>query len=403
MGKNILVLGASFGGYHCALELRKRLGKEHSIQVVASDDQFTFVPALPWVVMGWREPSAIQFPVAKSLRRKGIEFTQDTIVKAEPDKNRVTGKAGVYEYDYLVTATGSELDFAAVPGLGPDGGYSGSIFNVDEALQSKAILDQAIAKGSGSIVVGNAQGASCLGPVYEIALMIDTHLRKKKIRSKFSLTLFTNEPHLGHFGVGGFGKVTRILEDDFADRDIEWKVNSKLTQVTPDEVELSDGSKYKNDFSLIVPAFYGSHAYMETEGFSNPRGFVIGDDYLANPKYQNVYAVGVTLAIPPPFKTDVPVGVPKTGQMSEAMAKVAAHNIAADINGGEKKRGKDFEVICIADAGDCAIYLYASPLLPPRNELVYKTGKMPHYMKLAFEKYYMARLRYGLPGLDFGW
>ncbi|HEB73570.1 MAG TPA: sulfide:quinone reductase, partial [Nitrospirae bacterium] len=52
MGKKILVLGSSFGGYHCALNLRKLLGKEHSIQVVSSDDTFTFVPSLPWVVMG---------------------------------------------------------------------------------------------------------------------------------------------------------------------------------------------------------------------------------------------------------------------------------------------------------------------------------------------------------------
>ncbi|VAX18483.1 Sulfide:quinone oxidoreductase, Type I [hydrothermal vent metagenome] len=403
MGKKILVLGSSFGGYHCALNLRKLLGKEHAIQVVSSDDTFTFVPSLPWVVMGWREPSAIQFPVAKSLRRKGIEFICDTIVKAEPDKNKVTGKAGEYNYDYLVAATGSELDFAAIPGLGPEGGHSLCVFSVEQALQAKTALEKALDKGSGSIVVGNAQGASCLGPVYEITMMIDTHLRKKKIRNRFSLQLFTNEPYLGHFGVGGFGKVTRMLEDDFADRDIEWKVNSKLAQVTPEEVELDDGSKYKNDFSLIVPAFYGSHAYMGIDGFSNPRGFVTADDYLANSKYQNVYAVGVSLALPPPFKTDVPVGVPKTGQMTEAMAKVAAYNIAVDIKGGAKKRGKDFDVICIADAGDSAIYLYASPLLPPRNKLVHKKSKKAHYMKLAFEKYYMASLRYGLPNLDFGW
>jgi sulfide:quinone oxidoreductase len=116
-----------------------------------------------------------------------------------------------------------------------------------------------------------------------------------------------------------------------------------------------------------------------------------------------VYAVGVSLAIPPPFETPVPVGVPKIGQMTDAMAETAAHNIAADIKGGSKKRGKDFSVICIADAGDTGFYLSASPLLPPRNKLVHKKGKRAHYMKLAFEKYYMASLRYGLPHLDFGW
>jgi len=403
MGKQILVLGSSFGGYHSAIHLRKLLGKEHSIKVVSSEDVFTFIPSLPWVVMGWRAPSAIQFPVADTLRRKGIEFDQDTIVKADPDNNRVVGKQGEYHYDYLVAATGSELDFDAIPGIGPDKGYSHSIFSAEQALKARTALKQTVDKGSGSLVFGNTQGASCLGPVYEVVMMVDTYLRQEKLRNKFKLSLFTNEPHLGHFGVGGFGKMTRMLEDEFADRDIEWEVNNKLSQVTPENVELDGGEKLKNDFSLIVPAFYGSHAYMGIDGFSNPRGFLLADDYLANPKYQNVYSVGVSLAIPPPTQTPVPVGVPKTGQMTEVMAEVAAHNIAADIKGGSKRRGKDFDVVCIADAGDTAFYLSASPLLPPRNKLVHKKGKAAHFMKLAFEKYYMASLRYDLPSLDFGW
>jgi sulfide:quinone oxidoreductase len=91
------------------------------------------------------------------------------------------------------------------------------------------------------------------------------------------------------------------------------------------------------------------------------------------------------------------VGVPKTGQMTEKMAAVAAHNIAADINGGAKLRGKDFSVICIADAGDTAFFIAGDPLLPPRNRLIHKRGIWFHWMKELLEKYYMAALRYGLP------
>lgn len=403
MSKKIIVLGSSFGGYHSAITLQKHLGKKHQIQVVSSEDVFTFIPSLPWVIIGWRKPKAIQFNVTNSFRKLGIDFVQDIIVKAEPDKNRVIGKKGEYDYDYLVAATGSELDFDVVKGINPDHGYSHSIFSVQQAMQAHDNLMRVFDSGSGSIVLGNAQGASCLGPVYEMAMIIDSYLRKKGIRNRFNISLFTNEPHLGHFGVGGFGKMTRMLEDEFADRDIEWKVNCKIAGVTQDNVELEEGTKYKNDFSLIVPAFYGSHAYMGINGLANPRGFLLADDYLANPKYQNIYAVGVSLAIAPPFQTPVPVGVPKTGQMTEAMARTAAANIAADIEGGKKQKGKNFSVICIADAGDTGFYLSASPLLPPRNKLVHKKGIAAHWLKIAFEKYYMAHLRYGLPSMDFGW
>lgn len=403
MSKKIIVLGSSFGGYHSAITLQKHLGKKHQIQVISSEDVFTFIPSLPWVIMGWRKPEAIQFNVTNSFRKLGIDFVQDIIVKAEPDKNRVIGKKGEYDYDYLVAATGSELDFEAINGINPDHGYNHSIFSVKQAIHAHKDLMGVFESGSGSIVLGNAQGASCLGPVYEMAMIIDSYLRKKGTRNRFNISLFTNEPHLGHFGVGGFGKMTRMFEDEFADRDIEWKVNCKIAGVTPDNVELDDGTKYKNDFSLIMPAFYGSHAYMGIDGLANPRGFLLADDYLANPKYQNIYAVGVSLAIAPPFQTTVPVGVPKTGQMTEAMARTAAANIAADIKGGKKQKGKNFSVICIADAGDTGFYLSASPLLPPRNKLVHKKGIAAHWLKIAFEKYYMAHLRYGLPSMDFGW
>lgn len=403
MGKRILVLGSSFGGFNAALRLRKLLGEAHDITVVSADPLFTFIPSLPWVAMGWREPSAIQHPVAVRLWNSGIRHIQDTITKLEPAACRAIGKGAIYDYDYLVAATGSELDFAAVPGLGPDGGHSHALFTVEHALAVRRSLEALCAKGSGSIVLGNTQGASCLGPAYEMAFMIDTMLRRKKLRGKFSISLFTNEPYAGHFGVGGFGAMRRMLEDEFADRDIECVTNARLAAVTPAQVELEGGRTFASDFFLITPPFYGSHAYMGQEGLANPRGFLLANEYLANPKYPNIYAVGVSLAIPPKEPTPVPVGVPKTGQMTETMALRAAHNIAADIRGGAKVRGDDFGVLCIADAGDTAFLVGGSPLQPPRNRLIHKKGKVYHYLKGAFELYYMAHVRYGLPMPESSW
>ncbi|MBF0170701.1 MAG: hypothetical protein HQK87_06390 [Nitrospinae bacterium] len=85
--------------------------------------------------------------------------------------------------------------------------------------------------------------------------------------------------------------------------------------------------------------------------------------------------------------------------MTEVMARRVAHNIAADIRGGEKVSGKRLSVTCIADAGDSAFYLSADPLLPPRNRLIHKKGRWAHWLKWAFEKWYMAKLRYPFLGL----
>ncbi|MBI4667329.1 MAG: FAD-dependent oxidoreductase [Nitrospinae bacterium] len=400
-GKEILILGSSFGGYHAATRLAKILGGRHSITVVSKDDHFTFTPSLPWVAMGWRDATRIQIPLPGLFARKGVGFSQDTIVRLEPENRIAKGIKGDYRYDYLLIATGSELDFGVAPGMGPEGGNSYSIFSVDQALQAGSALEAAIAKGSGSLVFGNAQGASCLGPAYEMAMLTDTLLRRKGIRSRFNISFFTNEPFLGHFGVGGFGGLTRALEDEFADREISWKSNVSLSKVTEETVDLSDGPQFGNDFSLIIPPFFGSHAYMGVEGLANPRGFVLANNDLSNPKYPEIYSAGVALAIPP-LKTPVPTGVPKTGQMTERMARVAADNIVADITGALKKDGKNFSVTCVADAGDKAFFIAADPLLAPRNRLVYKKGRIFHLMKLVFERYYVQSIRMGLPVLDVG-
>ncbi|MBI3580541.1 MAG: FAD-dependent oxidoreductase [Nitrospinae bacterium] len=397
MGKGILVLGSSFGGFNAALHLRKLLGGEHDVNVVSSDPLFTFLPSLPWVVAGMTDPAGVQCPVEPRFRNNEIHYATDVIVRVDPEKHEAVGKNGVYGYDYLVAATGSELDFDAISGLGPYKGFTHAVFTVEQAVMARDALRALLEKGSGTIILGNAQGASCLGPAYELAMIIEAVLRKRRIRNKFRIVFFTNEPHLGHFGLGGFGAMTGMLEDEFADRGIEYRVNAKIASVTKEQVELEGGEKLPNDFSIVVPAFYGNHAYMGVEGLANPRGFILADDYLANPKYPNVYAVGVALAIAPPAPTPVPVGVPKTGQMTDVMAMKAAHNIAADIQNGKKTRGKDFGVVCIADAGDTAFLMSANPLFPPRNRLIHKKGVYFHWLKEALAKYYMASVKYGLP------
>lgn len=60
--------------------------------------------------------------------------------------------------------------------------------------------------------------------------------------------------------------------------------------------------------------------------------------------------------------------MPKTGQMSETMAKVAAHNIAADLRGGQHKRLplSELAAICVLDAGNNGIVFKADHVLAPK-------------------------------------
>lgn len=399
----VVIVGGSFGGVNAAYALRRELRDQVELTLISRDAEFTFFPSLPWVILGRRDPRAIQIPLEQPLRRRAIRFVHAEVDELDAARGEIGAGSARFPYDVLVVACGAELDYAAVPGLGPRGGFTQSTFSADEAIRARDALRAVLTAGDGKIVIGAASGASCIGPAYEIAMMIDTALRRARKRHRFSLTFVTPEPFLGHFGVGGIGRAPRMIEDEFADRDIRSLVNAKIAEARADRLLLADGSELGCDFSLVIPAFLGSEFVRKVEGLGNPKGFVTVTPNLASTRFANVYAVGVAVAIAPPAPTPVPVAVPKTGHMTELMAQAAAHNIAAEITGGEKVDGLCLPATCIADAGDTAFYLSADPFLPPRNKVVHRKGRWAHYLKLAFEKYYVARIRHDWPSLHFGW
>ena len=401
--KRIVIIGGSFGGLNAAYALRRALGEQAQITVISRDKEFVFMPSLPWVIMGWREPGQLQVALENVLPRRGIRFVHAEVRELDALGCEVATENERFQYDILIVASGAELDYAAVPGLGPDGGHTHSTFTVDEATRARDALARVLAAQHGRIVIGAAPGASCIGPAYEIAMMIDTVLRRARKRHGFDIKFVTPEPFLGHFGVGGIGAFPRLMADEFAERDIQPVTNAKLTEARADRLVLADGSEHAFDFALVIPAFLGAAFVRGVEGLANPKGFVLVKPELASVKFDNIYAVGVAVAIPPVGATRVPVAVPKTGHWAELMAQAAAHNIVVEFKGGAKRDGLTAPVTCIADAGDTGFYLSADPYLPPRNKVVHKQGKWARYLKVAFEKYYLARVRHDWPSLHFGW
>ena len=101
------------------------------------------------------------------------------------------------------------------------------------------------------------------------------------------------------------------------------------------------------------------------------------------------------MAIPPIGKTAVPVGVPKTGYMIESMVTATAHNIQAMTEGKEPDAKPTLNALCLADFGDGGVAFVAKPQMPPRNLNWSGSGRWVHWAKIAFEKYFMRKVRKG--------
>jgi len=393
----IVVLGGSFGGLTAAFELKRLLGKKAEVTLLCDDDKFVFIPSLPWLAMGSRKAGDITLPLKAILERKGIAFIHEAAKGVDADASKVITLTKEVPYDYLVIATGPSLAFEEVPGLEPAKGYTECIFTLDQAERANKAWNRFL-ENPGPVVTGSVQGVSCFGPPYEYAFEVDTELRTRKIRNKVPIVFVTSEPYIGHFGIGGLRDSKRMMEDEFARRDIKIFANTAVEEILPDEVRLKDGTRIPFKLSMFAPAMKGVPAVAH---LGNPRGFIPVDEYMRHKTYKNIFTIGVAIAIPPPEPTPVPTGVPKTGYMTVKMARTAAHAIASDIAGrGEASpRPYEMDVVCLMDMGNTAAIMKANPVLPPRQESELKAGLRYKWMKIAFEKYFLWKMKNGLSGL----
>lgn len=403
---HIVIIGASTGGLPAAYECRSALDKKHHISVVSNTPIFHFVPSNPWVAVGWRKREDISFKLASVLSSKNIDFYDSGVAKIKPATHQVLlGDNTILNYDFLIVATGAKLAFDEIEGFGPHA-HTHSICTVDHAEDSYQAWREFL-KNPGPIVVGAVQGASCFGPAYEFTFIMNRALRKAKVRDRVPMTFVTPEPYIGHMGLGGVGDSKGLFESEFRKNDIKWITNARvksiangkmLVEQVDDNAETFKTHQLAFDYSMLIPAFKGVDCVANlNEELVNPRGFLKVDEFQRNPVYPNIYGVGVCVAIPPVEATPLPVGVPKTGYMIESMAKAAVANIQAAIENRPIQTRASLNAVCLADMGHTGAAFVALPQIPPRNLAWMKKGRWVQLAKIAFEKYFLFRMKRGLP------
>lgn len=103
------------------------------------------------------------------------------------------------------------------------------------------------------VVLGGGLGASCFGPAYEYALIMDTDLSKRGIRDRVPMTFVTSEPYIGHLGLDGVGDTKGLLESTLRNKHIKWITNAKIAKVEVDAFFANDAQAWD---SLIHMTYF---------------------------------------------------------------------------------------------------------------------------------------------------
>ncbi len=397
---HIVVIGAGLGGLPAAYEIRHLLPRQHRVTLISNRPQFTFVPSLPWVGLGLKSLKDIQVDLQKVVTPHGIELILGSVEQIDPQAQTLRVGDTTVEYDYAVIATGPELALDAVPGLGPDSGYTQSVCNPHHAELAHTAWEKFL-QDPGPLVVGTTPGASCFGPAYEFALLASYLLKLKGLRDQVPITLVTSEPYAGHLGIGGMANSNAMILQLLAERNVSVMENTAILGIEPDRIHVADGRELPFKYSMLLPPFRGPRFLREARGLTDVKGFIPVLPTYRHPEFASIYAVGVVTQLKSFEQTPIPIGVPKVGQMTEEMVLAVAHNIALDLkvlSGVQYK--PTLQAICFADFGDTGALFLADPLLPDqksgkRHRAIAIKQPWVSWAKSAFEAYFLTKMRVG--------
>ena len=107
--KQIIIIGAGFGGLSIAKALRN---KNIDVLLIDQNNYHNFQPLMYQVATGGLEPYSIAYPVRRIFRKcRNVTFRMAKVKSVNIEKKRLKTSIGVLNFDILVIATGSKNNF----------------------------------------------------------------------------------------------------------------------------------------------------------------------------------------------------------------------------------------------------------------------------------------------------
>ncbi|MCE3294783.1 MAG: ndh [Crocinitomicaceae bacterium] len=107
--KQIIVIGGGFAGMQFVRKIDTSL---FDVLLIDKLNHHQFQPLFYQVATSQLEPSSISFPFRKIFQKKRhLQIRMTEVLKVEPEKNLLHTGIGVFDYDYLVIATGCQTNF----------------------------------------------------------------------------------------------------------------------------------------------------------------------------------------------------------------------------------------------------------------------------------------------------
>ena len=343
--KTICVLGGGIGGVAVANRLKSALGAAGRVVIIDKNPDHVFAPSLLWILSGDRRPEDIKRPLA-GLAQKGIEFINAEVKAIKPEESLILAGDEQIHYDYLIVALGARANLAAVEGLAD---AAINLYSLDGILKLKERIETF---GGGEVVILiPSMPYKCPAAPYEAAFLLDAAWRRRGLREKANISVYTFEP-LPMPTAGP--QVGQAIKGMLAARKIDFNPQMTIKSVSADkELVFADGTTKRADLLVTIPP-HKAPDIVKTAGLTNEAGWIPVDPKTLKTKFDNIFAIGdiATIKLEGKYKPDKPLMLPKAGVFAHAEAQIVAANIAADIKGSGTRREFDGHGACFLELGD---------------------------------------------------
>jgi len=377
----VVVLGGGVGGLVAAHRLRERLPKQHEVVLIDRSPDHLFQSSLLWLMIGDRNEEQICRPLW-GLGRRGIGFRQAEVEEIDVARKIVRTTSDAFEYDYLVISLGARLAPETVPGFEE---MALDLYDVEGCQRIHAALES-FASGSIGVLIPSMP-FKCPAAPYEAALLVEAHLRRRGVRERSEIHLFTPEhqpmPQAGSDMGAAIAEILRA-------RGIQYHPLFTFQELRPrtNEICSSDGRSERIDLLLGVPPHQAPEV-VRAAGLLGPSGWIHVDPETLATAHEGVFAIGDITTI----KLRDGKNLPKAGVFAHNQAEVVAERIASEINGGTARSTFDGKGSCWLEVGEGKAGFARGRFFadPSPKVRMYHPSRMWHWGKVAFEKWWLRK------------
>ena len=342
--KKVFILGAGYAGVLIAKKMAKKIKKQKienvEVTIIDKNPFHTMLTELHEVSAGRVDESSIRINLKKVFQGRDVNVVMDNITNADYDIKRLTGKAGTYDYDYLVMASGCKTTYFGVKGAAEN---TFPLWSYDEAVKLRDHIQNMFMNASREtdpglrkamltfyIIGAGFTGVEMAGELAEYApILCDKFgIKREEVRI---------------YNVDVLDKIMTFLPDKARDRamkrlekiGVEVMLKTNITGVTKDSVEYVSGGVSKTDSTNTViwtAGIEGSDIALKSDALGHEprtRGRIKTDKYLRSLIHPNVFVAGDNIFYIPEGEN---VSVPQMVENAEHCAPLIVDNILAEIN-----------------------------------------------------------------------